>query len=296
MSKLPKYTLFHSPGWQEYALLDSGEGRKLERFGKYVLDRPEPEALWKRSMDMELWNTANAVFSSTSEEHGGHWEYRTKLPEKWPLKYQGYGCWVQLSGSRHVGIFPEQAAQWDWIEAQIREHDRQLNVLNLFGYTGMASLAAARGGAKVTHLDASKKAIQWAKANQQLSGMESKPIRWIVDDALKFVRRENRRGVQYDGIILDPPKFGRGPKGEIWEFYKLIPNLLDACRGVLSKDPVFISLTAYAVKASPITLNNAVEEMMANYKGKNTAGEIILRESNKKERVLPKAIFCNWSQ
>ena len=176
----------------------------------------------------------------------------------------------------------------------IEKAGRPLKVLNLFGYTGLASLAASRAGAKVTHLDASHKVISWAKENQELSGLSQRPIRWIVDDALKFVQREGRRGAHYDGLILDPPKFGRGPKGEVWEFYKLIPMLLQACRGVLSPNPCFVALTAYAVKASALTLFYAMQEMMQGKGGKTTAGEIVLQEKSA-ARLLSMAIYARWT-
>ena len=201
-----------SPAWRDYELLDSGNGQKLERFGPHVLIRPEAEAIWKPALADQEWHRAAAVFQPAPEENGGHWQFRKSLPEEWKLTYASLSCLVRLSSSRHVGIFPEQASQWDFIrEASLSRPDTR--VLNLFGYTGLATLAAAAGGAQVTHVDASRKAITWARQNQALSGLESRPIRWIVDDALKFVQREARRGAQYDGIILDPPKFGRGPKG-----------------------------------------------------------------------------------
>ena len=216
------------------------------------------------------------------------------LPERWMLDYNRLKFYVQTSASRHLGVFPEQSVGWDWIENQITGAQRPTRVLNLFGYTGLASLAAARAGAQVTHLDASRKVVTWANENLKLSGLGDRPVRWIVDDALKFVQREARRGSTYDGLILDPPKFGRGPKGEVWEFYKLIPELLSACRQVLGSDPCFILLTAYAVKASALTLYTAVNEMMAGYKGSLDAGELALVEQSA-GRLLSTAIFARWS-
>jgi 23S rRNA (cytosine1962-C5)-methyltransferase len=193
-----------------------------------------------------------------------------------------------------VGVFPEQSSQWDWIENQIRASKKKLTVLNLFGYTGLASVAAAAAGAEVTHLDASKKVVTWARQNLELSGMGDRPVRWIVDDALKFVQREGRRGSGYDGLILDPPKFGRGPKGEVWEFYALLPNLLDSCRQIMSAKPRFIVMTAYAVKASALTLHYALEEITRGWGGTVTAGEVLLPEESA-GRALSMAVFARWT-
>jgi 23S rRNA (cytosine1962-C5)-methyltransferase len=201
---------------------------------------------------------------------------------------------IQLGPSRHVGIFPEQACQWDWVSEHIQAAGRPLRVLNLFGYTGLASLAAAQAGAQVTHVDASRKVITWARQNQALSALEDRPIRWIVDDALKFVQREARRDARYDGLILDPPKFGRGPKGEVWEFYRLIPELLAACRQVMSPQARFVVLTAYAVKASALTLHYAMREMMGKQRGEVSAGEVVLSEKSA-GRAVSMAIFARWS-
>ncbi len=210
------------------------------------------------------------------------------------MNYGKMKFYVRTSASRHLGVFPEQACQWDWVTEQIQTAARPLKVLNLFGYTGLASLAAAQAGAAVTHLDASRKVVNWARENQELSGWSDKPIRWIIDDALKFVQRENRRGSTYDGLILDPPKFGRGPKGEVWEFYKLLPELLAACKGIMSEKAVFLVLTAYAVKASAITLYYTVNDMMAGRAGKTSVGEVVLEEKSA-GRLLSTAIFARWS-
>ena len=293
-SLIPEIQLLSSPEWKDYELLDSGNGYKLERFGPYRLVRPEAEAVWRQALPEREWKLAQSVFSPSAEENGGHWSGAEVLPERWKMEYKGLKFWVQTTASRHLGVFPEQASQWDWIESEIQAAGRPLQVLNLFGYTGLASLAAARAGAKVTHLDASHKVISWAKENQLLSGLSERPIRWIVDDALKFVQREGRRGAQYDGLILDPPKFGRGPKGEVWEFYKLIPILLQACREILSPGPCFVALTAYAVKASAITLFNALQEMMQGKGGKTSAGEIVLQEKSA-GRILSMAVYARWS-
>ncbi len=292
--KIPQPAFFSTQGWSDYALLDSGNGRKLERFGSFILNRPEAEAIWQQALSSKDWQNADAVFKSSPEENGGHWEYRHKLPEKWELSYKFLHFWVQTTPSRHVGVFPEQAPQWDWIGEKITRAGRPIRVLNLFGYTGVATLAAAASGAQVTHVDASQKVVTMAKENARTSRLPETAIRWIVDDAVKFVQREVRRNSRYDGIILDPPKFGRGPKGEVWEFYKLIPELLQICQAALTEDPLFIMLTAYAVKASYLTLYNALSEVMKKYKGEVHGGEI-LNIDNSAGRVLSTAIFAHWS-
>jgi 23S rRNA (cytosine1962-C5)-methyltransferase len=194
---------------------------------------------------------------------------------------------------RHLGVFPEGAANWDWMSDLIARSSRPVNVLNLFGYTGLGTLAAAAAGAKVTHVDASKKAVAWARDNQAISGLTEKPIRWLVDDALKFVQREARRGTRYDGILLDPPKFGRGPKGEVWEVYKSLPALLEACRACLSETPLFVVMTVYAVRASAIHLAQALDEMMNGFGGNVENGELVTREESA-GRLLSQAVFARW--
>lgn len=298
MTKPLQFTFLESSRWNDYALLDSGDGLKLERFGKYVFVRPESQAMWKRSLDSE-WKNAHAVFISTGEESGGHWDFKKKVEEQWTLNYplphsnKGISFKVMTTPGRHVGVFPEVAAHWDWFSELIAQSKRDVNVLNLFGYTGLASLAAAAAGAKVTHVDASKKSVNWARENQVLSKLDDKPIRWIVDDAVKFVQREARRGVKYDGIILDPPKFGRGPKGEVWEVYKSLPDLLETCRQCLSANPLFVVTTVYAVRASAIHVAQAMEEMMKGFGGKFDSGELVTREQSK-GRLLSQAVYARW--
>lgn len=287
-------SILTSPGWDDYALLDSGNGLKLERLGAYRLIRPEAEAMWRPALPEKEWGRFDGRFVPSAEENGGHWVTAKRLPESWTVRYKNLEMRVLTSASRHVGVFPEQASQWDWAAGRVESAGRCLRVLNLFGYTGLATLAAAAAGAEVTHVDASRKAVAWAKENQALSKLADRPIRWIVDDALKFVQREARRASRYDGIILDPPKFGRGPKGEVWEFYKLIPELLQSCKEVLSPNPSFVVLTAYAVKASALTLHYAMAELMAKWKGEVEAGEIALEEESA-GRLLSTAIFARWS-
>jgi 23S rRNA (cytosine1962-C5)-methyltransferase len=303
MSALQPFTFLESPHWTDYALLDSGDGLKLERFGNYVFVRPESQAMWKRSLDAE-WKNAHAVFVPTGEESGGHWDFKKKVDEKWEMKYildptqvlRGeLKFWVMTTPGRHLGVFPEVAAHWDWFSGLIAQSKREANVLNLFGYTGLASLAAAAAGAKVTHVDASKKSVSWARDNQALSNLAEKPMRWIVDDALKFVQREARRGVKYDGIILDPPKFGRGPKGEVWEVYKSLPSLLEACRACLSNDPLFVVTTLYAVRASAVHVAQTMEAMTDGFGGKIEMGELVTREQSA-GRWLSQAVYARWER
>ena len=308
----PPFSLLESPHWRDYELLDSGDGLKLERFGPYIFSRPESQALWRRALPEKNWSAAHASFQPTAEESGGHWIAQKKIPERWQMEYaltppsaplsrtsgEGTGVralrfWAMTTPGRHLGVFPEVAAHWDWVADAVARADRPVRVLNLFGYTGLASLAAAATGAKVTHVDASKKSVAWARENQKLSGLGEKPIRWIVDDALKFVQREARRGAKYDGILLDPPKFGRGPKGEIWEVYKSLPDLFSACKSVLSDKPLFVVTTIYAVRASAIHVGQALEEVMRGFKGEVARGELVTREKSA-GRYLSQAVFARW--
>ena len=288
----PLFTFLESSNWKDYALLDSGEGLKLERFGKYVFARPESQAMWKRSLTSE-WKDADAVFIPTGEESGGHWDIKKKVSEKWEMQYGNLRFWTMTTPGRHLGVFPEVAAHWDWFSGLIANAKREINVLNLFGYTGLATLAAATAGAKVTHVDASKKSVGWARENQALSKLTEKPVHWIVDDALKYVQREARRGVKYDGVILDPPKFGRGPKGEVWEVYKSLPNLLETIRECLSEDPLFVVTTVYAVRASAIHVAQAMDDMMGGFGGKIDMGELVTREQSA-GRLLSQAVYARW--
>ncbi|MEJ5224902.1 MAG: class I SAM-dependent methyltransferase [Anaerolineales bacterium] len=299
-STTPHITLLDSPEWRDYELLDSGNGLKLERFGPYRFVRPEVQAMWPPALPSARWQEAHAVFQPTSEESGGHWDFKKKVPEKWEMRYPLPGAAGELrfavmpTPGRHLGVFPECGAHWRWAAELIQQAARPVRVLNLFGYTGLASLAAAAAGASVTHVDASKKSVGWARENQALSGLAERPIRWIVDDALKFVQREARRGSRYDGILLDPPKFGRGPKGEVWEVYKSLPALLAACREVLSPQPLFVVVTMYAVQASAIHLGQALTEMMRGAAGTVDAGELVTRDTSG-GRLLSHAVYARWS-
>lgn len=298
----PGMTLLHAPHWRDYALLDSGNGLKLERFGAYCFARPEVQAMWSPALPPARWQAAHAVFQPSGEESGGHWDFNKRVPEQWEMRYPlpAAGETTELRFSvmttpgRHLGVFPECGAHWDWAAGLIKQAKRPVKALNLFGYTGLASLAAAAAGAHVTHVDASKKSVGWARQNQSLSGLSDKPIRWIVDDALKFAQREARRGNRYDGILLDPPKFGRGPKGEVWEVYKSLPALLAACQSALSPNPLFVVVTMYAVQASAIHLGQTLSELMRPHGGQVDAGELVSREESA-GRLISHAIYARWS-
>lgn len=289
-----KYEILTATGWQEYALLDSGNGLRLEQYGRFRIIRPAPQAMWRPALDESAWQAAEAIFQPSGGESGGQWYYpKMPLPDYWQISYRELKFRVFTGASRHVGVFVEQSPQWDWIRETIQSVGQPLQVLNLFAYSGLATLAAALAGAKVTHVDASKKIVQIARQNQALSGLADRPVRWIGDDALKFLKREIRRGVRYDGIILDPPKFGRGPKGEVWEFFELLPNLLELCRQALSPHPRFFVLTAYAVQASAISLYYAVQELLSFHNGELSCGELSLKEQSA-GRLLPLAIYVRW--
>ena len=305
MQRPPTYSLLEASNWKDYELLDSGDGLKLERFGKFIFARPESQAMWSRALPQKDWDAAHAVFQPTAEESGGHWIEKKKLPQKWEMKYdltptplpKGEGqlrFWVMTTPGRHLGVFPEVASHWDFMADLVRKATQPVKVLNLFGYTGLATLATAAAGAQVTHVDASKKSVNWARENQTLSGLNDKPIRWIVEDAIKYMQREEKRGVKYDGIILDPPKFGRGPKGEVWEVYKSLPNLFEICRACLSDNPIFVIATLYAVRASAIHVAQALDEIMKKYKGNIDSGELVTREASA-NRLLSHAVYARWS-
>ncbi|MER2599690.1 MAG: class I SAM-dependent methyltransferase [Caldilineales bacterium] len=278
--------------WQDYALLDSGDGRKLERFGPVTLIRPEAQADWRPALPGGVWAAADAEFIAASRGQAAHWRYRRPLHQPWTLHYGTLRFSVQARESRQVGVFPENAAQWDWLAVQIAAAQHAaappLQVLNLFGYTGLASLAAAAVGAHVTHVDASKKAVAWARANQRLSGLADHPIRWIIEDALTYLRREQRRGMRYHGIVLDPPAFGRGPDGQIWQFERLFPYLIEACRAVLSPSPRFVLATVYTK-----TMTEAALQQTMAVLGPVQTGRLTTTEQSA-GRVLSNAWYARW--
>ncbi len=293
MSELPRIVPLAPQPWEAYELLDSGDGAKLERFGPYTIVRPEKAALWRRALPTERWQNAHAEFI-LSDKGEGEWVYRRPVPERWLMQYGHISFWAKLTPFRHTGVFPEQAPHWDWIARQIRAAGRHLNVLNLFAYTGIATLVAAAAGASVVHVDASKPTLAWAKENAAASGLADRPIRWLLDDALKFVRREQRRRRRYDAIIMDPPVFGRGPKGEVWRFSQSFPELVAACREVLATEPLFVLITGYAIEDSSLTLHNLLRELVGPRPGRLTAGELVLLDGA--ARPLSLAVYARWAQ
>lgn len=280
-------------GWEDYEIIDSGNAQKLERFGALKLTRFEPQAVWKPALPLYEWQNADAVFHLEKGQQSGAWQFHHDAPKEWTINLKGLTIQLRIHTSRHVGIFPEQLPGWLWIEEQIRKATSSPKVLNLFGYTGVASLFAARAGAEVTHVDASRAAVKWGQQNQQLSGLAEKPIRWIVDDAFKFVEREERRGNRYDGILLDPPRFGRGPKGEVWKFEKAVPDLLQACRGILTPEPLFLYLTAYDVDNKPFELFQWVNRALRSYDGKSEFGWTVQQEKSA-GRKISQSMFARW--
>lgn len=283
--------ILSTPGWKDYELLDTGEGFRLERFGKYRLIRPDPQIIWKKTLPETEWKNVDAEFKKTQGKEG--WDVHTQIPEKWEMEYEGLTFYARLSPFKHTGVFPEQTLQWDFISKQISARSHPLKVLNLFAYTGIASLAAAKAGAMVTHVDASRPTLAWAKENQVLSNLSEKPIRWILDDAIKFVQREVKRESFYDGIIMDPPVYGHGPQGELWDFPKSFPVLLDLCQKILSKQPQFVLINAYAISASSLMLENVLKDLVPKGDGTIEVGELALEEKSA-NRLLSTGIFGRW--
>ncbi len=247
--------MFVAEAWRDYELIDAGDGERLERWGRFVLRRPDPHVIWPVIADNPLWQKPHGHYHR-SANGGGEWEFFEKLPERWTIRYQSLAFTVRPMGFKHTGVFPEQAVNWDWMAAKIQGAARPVRVLNLFAYTGAASVAAAAAGAEVCHVDAAKGMVTLAKENLALSGLAERPVRFIVDDVLKFVRREQRRGRQYDGIIMDPPSFGRGPGGEVWKLEDELYNLVGACAEVLAPEPLFFLLNSYTNGITPLVLDN----------------------------------------
>lgn len=277
--------LLQTKGWSDYELLDSGNGLRLERFGKYVISKPDPQAIWNISEDIKFWEEADAKFIDNT------WIKKQRFPEKWEMSYKDLRFYAKLTPFKHTGIFPEQSINWDFITEKIKKAKSQPNILNLFAYTGIASLVAGLEGGKVTHLDASKPSIAWAKENQEFSNLSGKPIRYILDDAIEFSAREIRRGSKYDGIIMDPPVYGHGPNGQLWDFDKSFPELLKNCAQLLSSNPLFVICNAYALSSSAVMLNNLFEDYLP--KGNLEYGELALEQKN--QRLLSTGIFSRVS-
>ena len=281
--------------WEDYALLDSGGGLKFERFGSQRVIRPDPQAFWHPARPVDTWQ-ADAVFDAKSgEDERGNWKIASpNARDEWTMRWNELVFNVRRSPFRHMGVFQEHSVHWKFAQEKIRTAGRPTKVLNLFGYTGMASLACASAGAEVVHLDASPKSNGYGKDNQTLSGLEDRTIRWIADDAMKFVAREQRRGNMYDGIILDPPKFGRGPKNETWRFEEDFPDLMDGVTALLSPNPLFMIVTAYAMRLSYLAVAQTVADRVAGFGGTLEIGEMALPQE-KSDRVLPTALYARWS-
>jgi 23S rRNA (cytosine1962-C5)-methyltransferase len=287
--------------WEDYALLDSGEGRKLERYGPVTVVRPEPQCWWRPRLGPDEWAAADAVFDPADEEDAGRWKLARPAPETWPLSW-GAGAWgevkllARLTPFRHLAFFPEQAANWAVLRDRLAALQGRKRVLNLFGYTGVASLAAAAAGAEVTHVDASRKAVGWARENAALSGMDGRPIRWIVEDARRYVQREVRRGSRYEAIILDPPKYGRGPTGEVWRLFEDLPGLLADCAALLSDEADMMLLNAYAARISGLSLAHLMAEALPGRGGKIDWGELALVEEGADPRAIGLSFFARWTR
>lgn len=283
-------TLITKPS-ADYELIDSGNGEKLERYGKYVMRRPDPQALWNKTLSESEWKSADAIFLADKKV----WKKKNEqMQNEWQISFGKIKFNIKPTAFKHTGVFPEQESNWKWIEEKIKNSGRKLKILNLFGYTGGATLAALSAGAEVVHVDGSKSAVSWAKENAELSDLDKKPVRWIIDDARKFVMREIKRGERYDGIIMDPPSFGRGGKGEIWKIEDNFLPLLSECAKVLSDNPVFFLINGYAAGYSAIAYYNALKPLMEKYGGNFELGELAIEES-KAKRLLPCGIFVRWS-
>ncbi|MEG2349597.1 MAG: class I SAM-dependent methyltransferase [Hungatella sp.] len=280
-------------GWSDYEVIDCSEGEKLERWGDYRLVRPDPQVIWNTPKVHRGWKQMNGHYHR-SAKGGGEWEF-FDLPEQWTIGYQGLTFHLKPFSFKHTGLFPEQAANWDWFGDKIRHAARPIKVLNLFAYTGGATLAAAQAGAAVTHIDASKGMVAWAKENAKSSGLESAPIRWIVDDCVKFVEREIRRGSHYDAIIMDPPSYGRGPGGEIWKIEDAIYPLVQLCAQLLSEKPLFFLINSYTTGLAPSVLSYMLStELCPKYRGTVAAEEVGLPVSCS-GLVLPCGASGRWS-
>jgi 23S rRNA (cytosine1962-C5)-methyltransferase len=285
-------TVARTQAWPDYGLVDSGHGRKFERYGRFSVVRPEPQCLW--APKAAVWD-ADATFDPTqADEDSGRWQMARPVPETWPLSWGPVRFHGRLTAFRHLAFFPEQAANWDWLQARQKAAGRPLKILNLFGYTGVASLVCAAAGAEVTHVDASKKAIGWARDNAALSGLADRPIRWIVEDARKYVAREVKRGSRYDGIILDPPKYGRGPTGEVWRLYEDLPELMAGCAALLSDQADFLLLNAYAERISGVALASLLADALTGRDGLVDWGELALMEEDE-ARGVGLSFFARWT-
>jgi 23S rRNA (cytosine1962-C5)-methyltransferase len=285
-------TLIGAP-WRDYGLVDSGNGRKLERYGRFRFIRPEPQALWAPAQ--ADWQAHGEFVPGSDEDGGGQWRFAEPVPrDGWPLAWQEVRFTAQTTPFRHLGFFPDMAPVWSWMRTRIADVAAP-ECLNLFGYTGVGTLALATAGARMVHVDASKKSVEAARGNAALSGMADAPVRWIVEDAAKFVAREGRRGRRYDGILLDPPKYGRGPTGEVWRLEEDLPALIAGCRALLDAESRFLFLTVYAVRLSALAIGEMLRQAFADLPGTVEAGELAVREEAR-GLALPTAIWARWSR
>ncbi len=284
-----------SEHWKDYELIDTSDGERLERWGDIILIRPDPQIIWSTGRKNPLWKNAHARYHR-SNKGGGHWETYRKVPDRWTIRYNQLVFNIKPMGFKHTGVFPEQAVNWDFAAEKIRNENRPLKVLNLFGYTGCATLACMKAGAMVCHVDASKGMVQWARENAQSSAIADLPVRWLVDDCVKFVQREIRRGNRYDGIIMDPPSYGRGPGGEVWKLEEQLFPLVDLCRQVLSNNPVFFILNSYTTGLSPAVMEYLLGvQLQQSFGGSVSSDEIGLRVTDT-GLVLPCGSTAIWEK
>jgi len=279
---------------KDYELIDSGLGKKLERYGSYLLVRPDPEALWDKKLNDDIWEKAELKF--IRNEVKTKWITKDGTPKSWNISFGDLNFSIKPTSFKHTGLFPEQLPNWKWMEDLITKNkkNREISVLNLFAYTGGATLACAKAGADVCHVDGSKTAVAWARENAELSGLKDAPIRWIIEDVLVFLKREIKRGRRYDAIIMDPPSFGHGPKDELWKIEEHFLMLMKLCKEILSDKPLFVVINGYTAGYSPIAYQNNLIEMMKEHKGNIEIGELVIEESDS-ERLLPCGIFARWS-
>lgn len=281
--------------WQDYELIDTADGEKLERWGKYTLRRPDPQVIWSAQRSSSQWNNVDAHYHR-SNKGGGEWDFKNKIPQRWTISFGPLSFYIEPTSFKHTGLFPEQAVNWKWMMEKIEAAGRPIKVLNLFAYTGGATVASAYAGAEVCHVDASKGMVSWAKENIELSGLGDKPVRFIVDDVMKFVQREKRRGKTYDAIIMDPPSYGRGPNKEVWKIEDSLYSFVEECMGILSPNPLFFLINSYTAGFSPYVLSNILQSTLGKkYEGHISCGEVGIPVSEN-EIVLPCGIYGRWEE
>ena len=284
-----------SDNWQDYKLIDASSGERLEQWGDITLIRPDPQIIWNTERKNPLWKQAHARYSRSSSG-GGKWQVYKKIPDRWTISYGELVFNIKPMGFKHTGVFPEQAVNWDFVAEKIKSSDRQLNILNLFGYTGCATLACMKAGAKVCHVDASKGMVQWARENAASSNIADRPVRWLVDDCIKFVQREQRRGNKYDGIIMDPPSYGRGPGGEVWHLEDQLYSLIQLCDTVLSDNAEFFILNSYTTGLSPAVMQYLLSELLQKKRGGRVSSDEIGLNVQTSGLVLPCGSTAIWER